>query len=377
MGNKHTFVFVSLLRSKYKEFGDSWPKVEESITRKIGEKVFDRRKLKRLCESDDVKISKKELIALDNYFSPTHSLTRIPIFEKPQSILEQYLYDQSTIHILIQTRYFEEIQTETISAWDMKSLQKFLQSPFLTHAKMTIEDVPHHRMLPAEPLKSEKEKLRYKRKWIEQINTDPWNKKLHTDHSLISLGSPFVSHSSEQLIAIILGLRAWYKPEQYDPHNLLPFYLIWPENHASEHQGDCCTLMDMDTFRNFHPDQVEEMDLHHRAFLIKNKVYISRRDKDSYGLLIAKRTADNRVFMVILGAHGISTLGISQALNDNKIQVTIPKKKDSMTTAVIKCTQRIHKNKLQNQRKLENVSLIDDVLLWQKVNDQWKSDTLD
>jgi len=401
MSYERTIVFKKWLTARYNKLDKSWPKVEASMKEKLGEKILDRRKLKEICEEEYFVISTAQLKALDDYFSPANSLSKTPLFERPRSILEQYFNDQYTIHIFIPARLNK--RDSFVSGCDMKSFQRLLCAPELQHSRITIEDVllkpiNSKKIIDnnsnEETLQTQKETTisselnteteNIKDNWIKDVTSGNWHKKLNTDYSLISLGSNYLSPATEILTALLLEVTPWINPINYERDKLLPYYLIWPTSKEKQYIKESCTLMELTTLKELFPSKAADMTYAQRAFVVGGNVYISNVHGPSYGLLVMQRTADDRVICLIVGTHGISTLGTSIGLIDKLPPVAERIKKleakNPILTAVFKCEVKQDSSLTktgEGSYDLDSVEFVDNVILWIK-NDKgyWNSNVL-
>lgn len=353
------FWLADELKKKHAKFNHSWRSLEAALSRANGvtEPIMDRRKLKQLCNGEDVALRVSELKAINQFLEPEVSLCKKPIFTRSTNLLNVFS-ELDNICFFVATKYSKEIRSDTLSRWDFQGLRTILATPDLANAHFEIEEIFHHQ------------------NQLEKIQADKWIGKLDSEYSIISFGCPYVCHGSEKLMATMFNATPFATPGNY---GTLPCYLVWPRKEERWSVDDSAFHMDLASFKSMFPVHSSDLTCDKRAIVLGGKVFISERIGTSYGLLIAQRRPGNRIFAVLCGTYGPTTFGMANLLADRQINVSLPplsdKEHQPVLTAIIE-TSTIPINKYSSSidrenRTLTNSKLHTPSLLWTLEDEQW------
>lgn len=340
MDNITIFRLPDVLRKRYERKGRSWDALAKAISEaNNGERGVDRRKLKRLCDGEDVYLSVSELLALDQYLRRfNEGLAENTIFYRGENILDS-LAESEALTIFIAARYHQELKTETVSRWDMRAVTRFTRTK-LAGMHIDIQDV-----------------LLWDR--IEQIKDDDWIKMLKDDRAKVTIGSPLACPASEYLMARMVNLTP-YQKEPLDMDKPLPFYFLFPDESDCPstffiQKSEAITLLqkkvrEIESIAGNTQEikesltkkilEIESLKGDDRAIIVSQDVFISTRVGASYALLVAQRQPPvGQVVMSLCGTYGSTTLGLANVVTKGEINAALPKfdsnKKQPLLVAVI------------------------------------------
>lgn len=359
-----------VMYNKLEEYHGHLLALENAIraANKWGKPVMDRRKLKRLCSGEDVALRASELRELDRFLDAKNSLCARPILDKPINLLGMYR-DIKDVCVLVATKYNDSIRSDTISRNDVRALRALMGASAMKDLRMEIEDIFHH---------GENER---------KIKLESWNKRLKSKFSLISLGSPFICHATERLLAVMFQVPPFKPPATFDTGLGIPCYLVWPRLGERQYIKNSAFLMDLKTVKSIFPGKTKNMKDDNRAIVVGQNVYVSKRIGLNHGLLVVQRQPNGKIFVVICGTYGPTTFGMARLISKPPgIPVALPPFKPGkiqpVVTAVIETTVKQRRpikkseKEARENRKMVDARLLSPVLSWERRENRWVSTEL-
>lgn len=304
------FRLIDAVQSRYDALG-SWEALANNIAKTNAnrkDRRVDRRKLKALCNGENVSFSISELRALNEYLRKfREGLDEKPLFIRRDDILESVAESENLV-IFVAAKYHAESRTEVVSRWDMRAVTLFPRTK-LGGRNIDIQDVLF-------PKRTER---------IGQKSED-WIGLLTNQEAKISVGSPLACCATEYMMAQMTG-RPPYHHAPIDKTNPLPFYFIFPEEEIAAcpstffvRREEAKSLLGKEN-----AVRLNKLEENRRGMIVLNKLFISSRFGLSYGLLIAARQRPHgQVVMSLSGIYGPTTLAIARVIVRHDVKATLP-----------------------------------------------------
>ena len=303
---------AELLRQLYEgQTRRSWAALETYIRNANDGKItVDRRKLKRIYDGDEkVCLSIEELRALQIYFC---NKQLIPIdqnilFKPPVSLLDA-LHGESKLSVFYSARYLEIIRTEVASDWDLRAVAELLGTHEIGNLAVSLHDVfnfgrTHNDVTTL----------------TSHLKNESWYTALNKERALVSIGSPFVSYATEEILCRMFGLCP-FKPDGYSSDKPLPFYLYWPEEHKTT---DSAFSISWEELKVRFKNKVADIGKNDRALVMGDNLYLANSVGTSPNLVLAQYWKGHLV-LVLIGVFGPSTFAIAQCVANRMIAQTLP-----------------------------------------------------
>lgn len=262
--------------------------------------VIDRRKLKRLTTGMDLSIRLKELVALDAYLGRLgEGLSEKPLFDRP-GILEA-LGRSGEVLVFYGTYPRESLERTDIIHWDIESLAEVIRD-INRHGNATHLEIQKVMNLP--PGQRSREEF------------ERWKRYLRDDGpSLISIGSPRACHASEFMLAEMFGTEPYVVPA--GDSKGLPFQFAWPPQGRRRRSSFSIGAREL---RRVAPEFADEMSVEHgKVEVLKIGGEILGADTrkphwNSYGVIAAQRRRAGKIWLVLAGLSGPTTLAAASAV---------------------------------------------------------------
>jgi len=235
------------------------------------------------------------IVAFSTYFKKYgNNLQHIPILET-RGVFEALGYKQSLVFMLGAKPRPEEQRTD-VSQWDSEANAELRAHASLHGIERTC-NVQH--VLWRSPLNTE------------AIQAESWYRILEEDQSsVISIGSPLASLSSEVMLSRALGAKP-FDPPDLRTGRPLPFYFVWLHKIASGFRSAFGL-----THRELQPKHRELAGRVERnestAFILGDDIHESPANGNEwtmYGIIAAQRRAAGNIWLVVAGLHGPATYG--------------------------------------------------------------------
>lgn len=297
--------------------------LQAEIAKETGDEDFtvDRRKLKKLCTGNAAatKLTIRELRALQIFFSsrglidPRDNM----IFSRPKSLLDGFA-NESSIEILLITRYSEEANVELSSRWDLRASLSLQQArEFSNRVKVNLHDVFHY----GREIRG--------RRLMELIENEEWYRLLDDNRALISIGSPFGSYSTECLLCAMVGLDRPFEPVLESQN--LPFRFYWGKDKSVQGSAFEMTGIPADTADADHA-ACGPVD---RGLVVGDRWYPAWKNGESTNLVLAQYR-NGRLRIALCGIYAPATLGLAELLAD--IPLLIRENRNHILVATVRST---------------------------------------
>lgn len=302
------FRLVQLLQQRQHALG-SYNALENDMDALLDEKI-DRRKLKSLCDGEDVALRLSEIKLLDRYLTLAmgheHSLCVEPILVRLQTLLDS-LQGSRSIYLMLGARHYDVLRTDTVSIHDVRASKNILLGVNELGIRVDILDV----------LQRQDD--------VEAIKSDAWHHLLQRrERSVIAIGSSFINHATEYLMAEMFGVEPFVLPRVWTGSKRLPCYVVWTR--ASERHGvsHSAFLLEQHQVREGYGSVADSLEEGDRAILVGEQLFISRRYGPNYGLIVAQRQDAGRVSIVLSGTFGPATHALSKVLGEGGVAAALP-----------------------------------------------------
>jgi len=304
------FRLAEILRKRYIKNGKSWDALARQIAKankgSIGLKI-DRRKLKRLCEGDNISLSIRELELL-NWYLRKHNegLDEKPIFSRDKDLIHSIL-ESDNITIFVGARFHKEFLTEVVSRWDLRAIALFSKTE-LSHSNINIQDVV---------IQSDSRSA---------YEGSEWSVLLKSNEAKITIGSPLACPATEYALCAMVGEKP-YNGSRSIEKKLLPFYFIFPDAHYKDYPSTFFIGQDKGAHLTAEEDihLFKSIDTGRRGLFVLGELFISERIGTGYSLLIAQRQrASNQVTVCLSGTYATCTLALSRLITQGEIKETLP-----------------------------------------------------
>jgi len=181
--------------------------------REAGTKCYVNRKmLARIRdEPETVGLTMQVLVALNTYYRKRGlGLQQLPILET-RGVLEP-LMDSSRVVFMLGAKPRPEERRNDISLWDTKSQAELLTQASRLDVQRKFDIEPVLWRMPVDPA---------------AIHSERWHRILEEDQaSVISIGSPLASLSSEVMLSRMFGVEQFTMP-RFRAGKQVPFFFVW------------------------------------------------------------------------------------------------------------------------------------------------------
>jgi hypothetical protein len=362
------FRLRKVVKELYEKCNKSWYNLETFIKDANGGKlIVGRKKLQRLVEKpadDKISFRIEELRAIDNALPYEQSLCSLPLFTRVENFLDHFK-SHDGLTVVVGSAYLPSLNAEAVNHWDVQSFGELLNSNEVTRKKVKLEEAFHRGNNCDKILKEKK---------------DDWIRCMDSDDSVLALGTPFVCHGTEILLAKMFGVKPFQPPRASDKLSL-PFYFIWPN--AAHRRGidKCAFLLEKSVYEKHYPKDTDRITRDDRAFVINGKLYKSSRYGTCYGLVVAQRQiSQDRFFCTVIGTNGPTTFGATKVITDSLIDKALPPITDDeiqpvvitvVKTEVGQSDDRDGGDDKQEDRKLLKWAVEEPILIWTYRDGNW------
>jgi hypothetical protein len=285
--------------------------------REAGTKCFVNRKmLARIRDNPEkVGLTMNVLVALNTYYRKRGlGLQQLPILET-RGVLEP-LMDCPRVVFMLGAKPRPEERRNDISLWDTKSQAKLLTHVSKLDVQREFDIEPALWRMPVDPA---------------AMATERWHRILEEDQaSVISIGSPLASLSSEVMLARMFGVDQ-FAPPRFRPGKQVPFFFVWLPK-SIRHFRSAFAL----TWRDLHSEHAALAARVRRnqaaAFLLEGTphgVPAEGKTWTMHGIIAAQRRAAGNVWLVISGLTGPATYGVATMVKEIGAELPWSKGKQS------------------------------------------------
>ena len=242
------------------------------------------------------------LIALNTYFRKRGlGLQQLPILET-RGVLEP-LMDSSRVVFMLGAKPRPEERRNDISLWDTRSQAELLTQTSRLDVHRVFDIEPVLWRTPIEPA---------------AMHSERWHRILEEDQaSVISIGSPLASLSSEVMLARMFGVEQ-FKAPSFRAGKQVPFFFVWLPK-SIRHFRSAFAL----TWRELQPEYASIASRVRRnqcaAFILEGTPHgVSSEGKawTMHGIIAAQRRAAGNVWLVISGLTGPATYGVATMVKE-------------------------------------------------------------
>ena len=266
-------------------------------------------------EPEKVGLTLNMMVAFDTYYRKRGlGLRQLPILET-RGVLEP-LMDSPRVVFMLGAKPRPEERRNDISLWDTKSQAELLTqaSRLDVHREFDIEPVLWR--MPIDPA---------------TIHSERWHRILEEDQaSVISIGSPLASLSSEVMLARMFGVEQFAVP-RFRAGKQVPFFFVWLPK-SIRHFRSAFAL----TWRELHSEYASIASQVKRnqaaAFVLEGTPHgVPSEGKawTMYGIIAAQRRAAGNVWLVISGLTGPATYGVATMVKEISAELPWAKGKHS------------------------------------------------
>lgn len=218
------------------------------------------------------------------------------------------MHGESKLSVFYSARYLDIIRTEVASDWDLRAVAELLGTLEIGNLAVSLHNVFHFGKDYTDVMTL-----------TSHLKNESWYTALTKERALVSIGSPFVSYATEEILCRMFGLRP-FERYGYSANNPLPFYLYWPEEHKTT---DSAFSMSWEELKQRDEHTVTKMDENDRALVINGKVFPAKSNGASPNLVLAQYWKGHLV-LVLIGVYAPSTFAIAQCVANRGIVETLP-----------------------------------------------------
>jgi hypothetical protein len=358
----------ALRRRRDEQFDGSVSRMWNALKEVPGE-CPDKRKLQKLIDGVDVSLTSAELICLNSILDEEHSLAKKAILRRSHTLFDAYSDNAGgALTVLVASRFDAAVRADMVSRYDWLAFEAISRCRQLAHKNIQAGDVYH------------------RGGDVQAIMTDSWQNILdpRKDEPVISLGTPFVNHASELILAGMFDVRHFQTPETGPIQGEPPCRFVWPQEEERRAVSGSAFLMDFEELRQRYPEKTEGMERSNRAIVVGGNVYVSERIGISYNLIAVQRQANQQVFVVIAGTYAPGTFGAAMlTYSGNSLPIFVPRfdpeNRAPVITAVVKSDIRKRNElptgepeRVENRVVLrESIELAGTPLYWTWKNNEW------
>jgi|ERR1039458_5692045 hypothetical protein len=285
--------------------------------REAGTKCYVNRKmLARIRdEPETVGLTMQVLVALNTYYRKRGlGLQQLPILET-RGVLEP-LMDSSRVVFMLGAKPRPEERRNDISFWDTKSQAELLTQASRLDVQRKFDIEPVLWRMPVDPA---------------AIHSERWHRILEEDQaSVISIGSPLASLSSEVMLARMFGVEQFTMP-RFRAGKQVPFFFVWLPKSIRQF----CSAFTL-TWRELQSEHASIATRVRRnqtsAFILEGKPHVVPAEGKAwtmYGIIAAQRRASGNVWLVISGLAGPATFAVTTMVKEISAELPWSKGKQS------------------------------------------------
>jgi hypothetical protein len=242
------------------------------------------------------------MIAFDTYYRKRGlGLKQLPILET-RGVLEP-LMDVSRVVFMLGAKPRPEERRNDISLWDTKSQAKLLTQLSKHDGHREFEIQPVLWRMPIDPA---------------AMHSERWHRILKEDQaSVISIGSPLASLSSEVMLAKMFGVEAFTLP-RFRAGKQVPFFFAWYAK-AIRHFRSAFLLTPRELQAEYPALATRVQKNQASAFILEGTPHgVSAEGKawTMHGIIAAQRRAAGNVWVVISGLTGPATYGVAKMVKE-------------------------------------------------------------
>jgi hypothetical protein len=351
---------AAIIMEEYKVCGSY-----DRLAREIGnanhnKRKVDRRKLRRIAEGDSVTMTLDELEAIDAYLI-REGRGLAAVFGQPSII--KSLVEEGRVTFLLGSRAYEKRRTIELSGWDFRSMGTLMRSSYRATlaVRTAVEEVL---------LWSGKDNLNAET-YHDLFEGEPWMSLLEdTDGpSLVCIGSPRACHSTELVLAKMLEVTPFQRPDS-STLDRLPFFFVWPQAQCDELPS--AFALPETALPNSGQESVSQDSRTPGLYCYKSLHRIDRTDRtdkvtnSTYGVIAAQRRRTGQVWLVVTGLNGPGTLATAGAVDS--ITTAIPQgepgKHGRVLWAIVKGDVKSSHALRGDLRHLTNQQLLSEPSVW-------------
>jgi hypothetical protein len=255
------------------------------------------------------------LVALNTYYRKRGlGLQQLPILET-RGVLEP-LMDSSRVVFMLGAKPRPEERRNDISFWDTKSQAELLTQASRLDVQRKFDIEPVLWRMPVDPA---------------AIHSERWHRILEEDQaSVISIGSPLASLSSEVMLARMFGVEQFTMP-RFRAGKQVPFFFVWLPKSIRQF----CSAFTL-TWRELQSEHASIATRVRRnqtsAFILEGKPHVVPAEGKAwtmYGIIAAQRRASGNVWLVISGLAGPATFAVTTMVKEISAELPWSKGKQS------------------------------------------------
>lgn len=276
----------------------------------------NRRMLAKIRDKPEkVGLTLNVLVALNTYYRKRGlGLQQLPILET-RGVLEP-LMDSHRVVFMLGAKPRPEERRNDISLWDTMSQAELLTQASRLDVQRKFDIEPVLWRTPIDPA---------------AIHSERWHRILEEDQaSVISIGSPLASLSSEVMLARMFGVEQFKLP-RFRAGKQVPFFFVWLPK-SIQHFCSAFAL----TWRELHSEHASIATRVKRnqtaAFILEGKPHVVPSEGKAwtmYGIIAAQRRAAGNVWLVVSGLTGPATYGVTTMVKEISAELPWSKGKHS------------------------------------------------
>ncbi|MCL4178284.1 MAG: hypothetical protein KJ072_11165 [Verrucomicrobia bacterium] len=351
------FRLSEVINKKIKEIGNvhrlSRLIEEANANAEVKGKIAPRTLRKLAFAPEGVGLTLSNLIALDNYLAPIgEGLHDKPIFER-RGILE-YLVEKPQVTFLVGAKPRIRERRIDLSWWDTRSAAELVGQIRRVNPAVHYDIVEVLLRTPVRPAR---------------LTADPWHRWLEAeDCSVVAIGSPRANLASEIMLAQMFGVRPFVKPSLtfLDPKRG-PFAFVWPRPLMQGWRSAFALgAEDLPPKSRHLATQVRRN--RSGAFVIGTRILpIPRghRNYTTYGVIVAQRRPNGRVWAVILGESGPATYAMATKVREINAELPVSSQTaPKVLWAPIEAQIRTTASSIGDHRQVKSASFLEPPELW-------------
>ena len=285
--------------------------------REAGTKCYVNRKmLARIRdEPETVGLTMQVLVALNTYYRKRGlGLQQLPSLETRG--VPEPLMDSSRVVFMLGAKPRPEERRNDISLWDTKSQAELLTQASRLDVQRKFDIEPVLWRMPVDPA---------------AIHSERWHRILEEDQaSVISIGSPLASLSSEVMLSRMFGVEQFTMP-RFRAGKQVPFFFVWLPK-SIRHFSSAFAL----TWRELQSEHAAIATGVRRnqtaAFILEGKPHVVPAEGKAwtmYGIIAAQRRAAGNVWLVVSGLAGPATYAVTTMVKEISAELPWSKGKHS------------------------------------------------
>jgi len=266
----------------------------------LGEKaraLVDRRKLKQIIDvEEDLVLSLRELRAIDRYLQQfNQGLAKQPLFLQPESVVEKLVKTDSMTFLLGAKPEATDFRV-SFSHWDVMAMAAVQHEAYQHSSSIhfAVLDVLLHDNFAAA------RKAGQRGPWIGHFDGH--------GPALVCLGSTRALHATEVMLARMFGVQP------FDPGECerMPFHFVWPKD--LDHVFPSSFHLSLPT-EGARTRALEVRPPGGKSEILAD-TFTRHADGETYGILVAQRRRNDKLWICLAGVTGLGTLAAARALNN-------------------------------------------------------------